>query len=77
MLKGMKKHEDKEQSKTIKHEATPNKNNTGTTALERSVAKTTGVVFNCRQTSAWVPMYFLIQKYIKSARHRMSIQTVL
>ena len=52
MLKGMKKHEDKEQGKTIKHEAlrsvhhkaTQNKNNTRTTALERSVAKTTGVL---------------------------------
>ena len=46
MLKGMTKHEDKEQVKTSKHEAprsinykaTQNKNNTGTTALERSVA---------------------------------------
>ena len=46
MLKRMKKHEDKEQGKTIKHEAlrsmnskaTHNKNNTGTTTLERSVA---------------------------------------
>ena len=46
MLKGMKKHEDKEQGKTIKHEAlrsinrkaTQNKNNIGITALERSVA---------------------------------------
>ena len=43
MLKEMKKHEDKEQGKTLKHEtprsinhkATQNKNNTGTTALER------------------------------------------
>ena len=46
MLIGMKKHEDKEQGKTIKrevlrsinHKATQNKNNTGTTALEWSVA---------------------------------------
>ena len=46
MLKGIKKHEDKEHEKTLKHEAprsishkaTQNKNNTGTTALERSVA---------------------------------------
>ena len=45
MLKGMKKHEGKEQGKTLKHEAprsinhkaTQNKN-TGTTALERPVA---------------------------------------
>ena len=45
MLKGKKKHEDKEQGKTLKdeaprsinHKATQNKNNTRTTALERSV----------------------------------------
>ena len=44
-LKGMKKHEDKEHRKTLKHEAprsinhkaTQSKNKTGTTALERSV----------------------------------------
>ena len=50
MLKGQKKHIDKEQGKT-KHEAprsgnyraTKNKNNIGTTALERSVEYTTGV----------------------------------
>ena len=43
MLKEMKKHEDKEYGKTLKrevtrsinHKATQNKNNTGTTALER------------------------------------------
>ena len=43
MLKEMKKHEDKEHGKTLKHEtprsinykATQNKNTTGTTALER------------------------------------------
>ena len=46
MLKGMKKHEDKEHVTTLKHEAprsinhkaTQNKNNTGTIAIERSVA---------------------------------------
>ena len=46
MLKGKKKHEDKEHGKTLKHEAsdninhtaTQNKNNTGTTAFKRSVA---------------------------------------
>ena len=45
MLKELKKHEDKEQGKTqyevphsINHKATQNKNNTRTTALERSVA---------------------------------------
>ena len=49
MLKGKTKHEDKEHEKTLKHEAprsishkaTQNKNNIGTTALERSVAWTT------------------------------------
>ena len=49
MLKGQKKHVDKEQDKT-KHEAPPsvnyratqNKNNVGTTALKRSVVYTTG-----------------------------------
>ena len=46
MLKGMKKHEDKEHGTTLKHEAprsinhevTQNKNISRTTALERSVA---------------------------------------
>ena len=46
MLKGMKKHEDKQHWMTLKHEAprsinhkaTPNKNYTGTTALKRSIA---------------------------------------
>ena len=46
MLKGKKKYEDKEHGKTLKqeaprsinHKATQNKNNTGTTALERSVS---------------------------------------
>ena len=50
MLKGQKKHIDKEQGKT-KHEASrsvdnraiQNKNNIRTTALERSVVYTTGV----------------------------------
>ena len=49
MLKGQKKYTDKEKDKT-KHEAprsvnyrpTQNKNNIGTTALERSVVYTTG-----------------------------------
>ena len=45
MLKGLKRHEDKEQGKTkheaprsINHNATQNNNNTETSALERSVA---------------------------------------
>ena len=57
MLKGQTKHIDKAQDKT-KHEAprsvnntaTQNKNNIGTTALERSVVYTTV------QTSPWVPI---------------------
>ena len=50
MLKGMTKDQDKEHEKTLHHEAprsinhkaTQNKNNTGTTALERSVLQSTG-----------------------------------
>ena len=48
MLKGQKKHIDKEQGKTkyeaprcVNYRATQNKNNIGTTALERSVVYTT------------------------------------
>ena len=49
MLKGQKKHIDKEQGKTkheaprsVNYRATQNKNNVGTTALERLVVYTTG-----------------------------------
>ena len=49
MLKGQNKHIDKEQGKTkheaprrVNYRATENKNNIGTTALERSVVYTTG-----------------------------------
>ena len=49
MLKGQKKHIDKEQGKTkhekprsVNYRATQNKNNIGITALERSVEYTTG-----------------------------------
>ena len=49
MLKGQKKHIDKKQVKTkheaprsVNYRATQNKNNIGTTALERSVVYTTG-----------------------------------
>ena len=49
MLKGQKKHIDKEQGKTkheaprsVNYRATQNKNNIGTTALERSVVYTVG-----------------------------------
>ena len=51
MLEGQKKHIDKEQGKTkheaprrVNYRATQNKNNIGTTALERSVVYTTGGV---------------------------------
>ena len=50
MLKGQKKHIDKEQGKTkheaprsVNYRATENKKNIGTTALERSVVDTTGL----------------------------------
>ena len=50
MLNGQKKHKDKEQGKTkheaprtVNYRAAQNKNNTGTTALERSVVYTTTV----------------------------------
>ena len=49
MLKGQKKHIDKEQGKTkheaihsVNYRASQNKNNIGTTALERTVVYTTG-----------------------------------
>ena len=49
MLKGQKKHTDKEQGKTkheeprsVNYRGTQNKNNIGTTALERSVVYTAG-----------------------------------
>ena len=56
MLKGQKKHIDKEQGKTkheasrsVNYRATQNKNNIGITALERSVVYTTGGLkaFHC------------------------------
>ena len=56
MLKGQKEHIDKEQGKTkheaprsVNYRATQNKNNIGTTALERSVVYATGGLeaFHC------------------------------
>ena len=65
MLKGQMKHIDKEQGKTkheaprsVNYRATQNKNNIGTTALERLVVYTT-VGFKgllTVQTSSWVPL---------------------
>ena len=65
MLKGQKKHTDKEQGKTkheaprnVNYRATQNKKNSGTTALKRSVVYTTGGgggAFTV-QTSPWVPI---------------------
>ena len=70
MLKGQKENIDKEQGKTkheapgsVNYRATQNKNNIGTTALERSVVYTTGggwewglKAFFTVQTSPWVPI---------------------
>ena len=57
MLKGQKKHVDKEQGKTkheaprsVNYRATQNKNNIGTTALERSVVYK-GSIFRLLKTS--------------------------
>ena len=71
----MKKHEDKEHGKTLKyeaprrinHKATQIKNNTGITALER-LSVNVNNIFNCRETSPWVPKYFLIQKKKKKKK---------
>ena len=64
MLKEQEKHIDKEQGKTkhvaprsVNYRATQNKNNIGTTAVERSVVYTNGCLkaFHCK-TSPWVPI---------------------
>ena len=63
MLKGQKKHIDKEQCKnkhevprSVNYRATQNKNNTGTTALERSVVYTTGGLkaFHCTNLRTFI-----------------------
>ena len=56
----------------INHKATKSKNNTGTTALERSVEQTIGggwglEHFYSQLSSPWVPMLLLIQKHIKNS----------
>ena len=66
MLKKQKKHIDKEQGNTkyetpryVNYRATQNKNNIGTTALERSVVYTTGGFKGLslyKLQPAWVPM---------------------
>ena len=70
MLKGKTKHEDKEHGKTLKHEAsgsinhkaTQNKNNTGTTALERSVA----------EVAKEMIVYHRLSQYLRKTKHRGS-----
>ena len=72
MLKGKKKHIDKEQGKTkheaprsVNYRATQNKNNIGTTSLERSVYTTGGIkAFHCTNFSLG-PNIILNKKYIK------------
>ena len=66
MPKGQKKHIDKEQGKTkreaprsVNYIATQNKNNIGTTALERSVVYTTGV-FKSGEAVQVVPPFRMI-----------------
>ena len=68
MLKWQKKHTDEEQGKTkheaprsVNYNATQNKNNIGTNALERSVVYTTGwgvcgrlKAFHCTNFTPWV-----------------------
>ena len=76
MLKGQKKHIDKELGKT-KHEAprsvnyrgTQNKNNLGTTALERSVVYTTRGLkaFHCTNFTLGPDVILNTKKYIKSS----------
>ena len=62
----------------INHKTTQNKNNIGTTTSEWSVAKTSRgfKIFLTPQTSPWVPMYFLIQKYIKRLHNGSQTQSV-
>ena len=69
MLKGQKKHIDKEQGKTkhealfsVNYRATQNKINFGTTALERPIVYTTAggkgglKAFHCTNVTPWVPI---------------------
>ena len=81
MLKWQKNNENKEQGKTKheaphskNHKATQSKNNTRTIALERSVALTTRGLstFTVDKSSPWVPVQFLIEKYVKSSFRMMA-----
>ena len=74
MLKGQKKHKDKEQGKTkheaprsVNYRATQNKNNIGTTALERSIVYTTGGLkaFHCTNFTLSPDIILNTKKYIK------------
>ena len=76
MLKGQKKHTDKEKGKTkheaprsVNYRATQNKNNIGTTALERSVVYTTGWFegLSLYKLHPWSRYNSLYKKYRKSS----------
>ena len=82
MLKGHKKHRDKEQGKT-KHEAprsvlyraAQNKNNIGTTALERSVVYTTAGFkgFHCTNVTLGPDMILNTKIHKKFGSHNGSL----
>ena len=72
MLKGQKKHIDKEQGKTkheaprsVNYRATQNKNNIGTTALERSVVGLKA--FHCTNSTLGPDTILNTKRYIKSS----------
>ena len=76
MLNGQKKHIDKEQGKTkheaprsVNYRATQNKNNIGTTALERTIVYSTGgsKVFHCTNFTLGPDTILDTKKYIKSS----------
>ena len=53
--------------RSINHKATQNKNNHRLRTVSSINYRGFKNIFNCGQTSPWVSMYFLIQKYIKSS----------
>ena len=82
MLKRQEKHIDKEQGKTkheaprsVKYRATQNKNNIGTTALERSVVYTTGW-FKGNFDSKWTgePMNSTNREYISETVFKVNAE---